>query len=720
VVNLPLSLDLHAALQDYFAFPAFRPGQEEALNHVLNQRDALVVMPTGSGKSLIYQLAALALPGTTLVVSPLVALMKDQVDSLTRRNLPATFINSTLDSAEQNRRLRALAAGEYKIVLVAPERFRSRPFRETLSRISLSLLALDEAHCLSQWGHDFRPDYLRLADARREFNPPVTLALTATATPRVQDDIIHMLGLPHAARVITGFNRPNLVFEVFSTPSPTAKLALLRDFLNDTEGAGLIYVGTRRDAEEVAAFIRNDCKREAQPYHAGLDSATRARIQDAFMAGDLPLVVATNAFGMGIDRPDVRFVLHYSVPGTLEAYYQEAGRAGRDGLAARAVLLYSPRDTSLHEFFIENDSPSAADLRAIHNFLLGPVTQTGFNLAELEAATGLPQTKARVALEQLEAAHALRRAPDEMFGVIRVEALPLPEAALKKIAAQVAARREHKRDQLARIVDYAETNECRRRSILKHFGDTGAADAPVCCDNCIAQAEISAGEAAPRAAQSQSERAALIVLDTLTHLKWEIGKGKLAHLLKGATSKEMERYARARNFGKFAALSLRDIEALIGQLLDAGYLKQVGSRLPTLKLTPRGENALKTRAAIQVTLRPVRAGATERLQAQRAAGGTVYLTGDLLQRGLTPEQIAAERALSLSTIYSHLAQLITQGKVDVNAVAPLAIQTQIRAAIEAEGSVQYLAPLKRRLPETIGYDVIRCVAEAWRREQENK
>src|SRR5713101_6099600 len=227
---LGAAMDKLAALREYFGFPMFRPGQEAALDLVLAGRDALVVMPTGSGKSLIYQLAALLLPGTALVISPLVALMKDQIDGLARRHIPATFINSSLDNAEQSRRLRALAEGQYRIVLVAPERLRNLAFRQAIKHVPISLLVVDEAHCLSQWGHDFRPDYLHLAEARREFNPPVTLALTATATPRVQDDIIRLLGLAQAEKLVTGFNRPNLTFEVFSARDPQIKLNLIRDF----------------------------------------------------------------------------------------------------------------------------------------------------------------------------------------------------------------------------------------------------------------------------------------------------------------------------------------------------------------------------------------------------------------------------------------------------------------------------------------------------------
>jgi ATP-dependent DNA helicase RecQ len=729
-----------SALHRYFAFPHFRPGQAEAINFLLAGRDTLVVMPTGSGKSLIYQLTAMLLSGVTLVVSPLVALMKDQADSLTRRSLPATFINSSLNSSEQSQRLRALANREYKIVLVAPERFRSRSFRETLTRVPLSLLVVDEAHCLSQWGHDFRPDYLRIAEARQEFKPPLTLALTATATPRVQDDIVKLLGLPRAEKLVMGFNRPNLSFEVFNAPSKNSKLDFVRDFLAQAEGAGIVYTGSRKDAEEVAAYAREVCKVNARHYHGLLDAATRNEVQDAFMAGDLPLVVATNAFGMGIDRPDVRFVLHHTMPGTLEAYYQEAGRAGRDGLLARAVLLYSPSDTRLHEHFIENDSASAQELRVVHNFLRGDsnadlagtlrehprglaapqesVKVVSFALADVERMTGLPQTKARVALELLETAKALRRAPDEFGGMIQVSVLPLADKALREVTKQVEARRTHKRKLLDLMISYAETSECRRRALLGYFGDHSKPAAEVCCDNCLARAETTAvGVTETRPAQTQAERAALIVLDTIAHLKWSIGKTKLAHVLKGKDSPEMELYQQARNYGKFIAFKISEIESLIDQLISAGYLKHVGGEYTTLHLTPRGEASLKARAAIRVDLRPVRASANQTQKTQSAASGTVQLTGEMLKKGLSPDEIAAERGLTIGTIYYHLSRLIAEGRVDIDQVVPRELQKQIRQAIEQIGAVEYLAPIKTILPPEVDYGQIRCVAEAWKREQ---
>jgi superfamily II DNA helicase RecQ len=519
-------------------------------------------------------------------------------------------------------------------------------------------------------------------------------------------------------RIITGFNRPNLALEVFYTPDLSNKLKLLTEFLKSAEGAGIIYAGTRRDTEEVAAFIDETLEITVRYYHAGLETETRNEIQDAFISGDLPLIVATNAFGMGIDRPDVRFVLHYSIPGSMEAYYQEAGRAGRDGLPARAVLFYSPRDSALHEYFIENDSPDANELRATHQALgtfsiIPPQNEqrtSVFRLDDLTGHTGLPEIKTRVALEQLEAAGALARLPDEAGGLICIQPRMLSENALQKIAGQVEAHRKHKRAMLAKMVQYAETNDCRRSLILNHFGDTGSTDAPICCDNCLSRAEIEEAESRP--AETQSERAALIVLETISRVN--LGKQKIAKLLRGSKARDITRYTRHPNYGKFAALQMGEIEALIDQLLQAGYIKSIGSRLPTLGLTPKGQNALKARSAIQVNLRRVTQSASRRKKAEQEAGGTLALTGQLLESGLTPSQIAAERGLSESTIYTHLARLIIAGKANVDAVVPADQQQLIRAAIRAVGSAEYLFPIKERLPDSIGYGPIRCVVEAWK------
>lgn len=685
----------------------------------------MVVMPTGSGKSLIYQLAALLLPGTALVISPLVALMKDQVDRLVRRGLPATFINSSLDGAEQARRLRGVAAGEFKMVLVAPERLGSRAFRLAVRRLPLSLLVVDEAHCVSQWGHDFRPDYLHIAEARRALQVRVTLALTATAAPRVQNDIVRLLDLRGAVRLVSSFNRPNLSFEVRPAPDTSTKQRLLEDWLRAVEPGtgGIIYTGTRRDAETVASFVSGRLAVPARFYHGQLAAPVRAEVQEAFLAGDLPVVVATNAFGLGIDRPDVRFVVHYAMPGSLEAYYQEAGRAGRDGLPARAILLYAPRDTVVHQHFIDDDSPAAHELRAVHAFLCQADAFNGVTREALARAAGLTPVKLRVALEQLEAAGALQRLPDDGLDLLRVETRPLSEPALAALARAAAARRQHKRRQLDLMVAYAGTEGCRRQVLLRHFGDGSPATAADddCCDNCARRAspEILL-PADGRQAETRAERAALIVLDTIRHLPWPIGKRRLAQVLKGHARLAATDYAHARNFGKLAPLPQSAIENLIAEMLAARYIKTTVGRLPLLALTPTGERALAERLALPVAaaLASAPAGqislATAPAASRAARGATVLLTQQLLEQGLAPEQIAAERGLAAATIYSHLAHLIATGRVDVNAVVPAGVQAQVRTAVEQEGSFDRLAPLKARLPADLGYAVIRCVVEALR------
>ena len=490
-----MSITLLTTLRTVFGFQAFRPGQEDAIRHVLAGRDTLVVMPTGVGKSLIYQLTALHRPALTLVISPLIALMKDQVDGMVEQDVPAAYVNSTLNAGEQRRRLRMAAAGDLKLLYVAPERLRSRRFQTALAQVEVNLLAVDEAHCISHWGHDFRPDYLYIACARRRMGSPPTLALTATATPRVQDEIVSALELRHPARIVTGFNRPNLTFEVCATPSPAAKLRGLQSLLGENDDAGIIYTGTRRAAEEVALFTQEVAGRRAAFYHAGLPADRRTDVQEHFMAGDLQLVVATNAFGMGIDRPDLRFVIHYALPGTLEAYYQQAGRAGRDGLPARCVLLYNPQDRALQEWFIENDAPLRGELKTLHAAIARAAQDsvTCLSWEDLVLASELHKVKVRVGLSQLEQVGALIRLGDA-GPRLRLKVMTLDPQRLRQVTAESEALREHKRAQLARMIAYAESDGCRRRIILDHFGDSGSVEAPRCCDNCLARAASAAAE----------------------------------------------------------------------------------------------------------------------------------------------------------------------------------------------------------------------------------
>ncbi len=353
----------------HFGLSSFRAGQEHVIATVLAGRDCLCVMPTGGGKSLCYQLPALVLDGLTLVVSPLIALMKDQVDQLHALGLPVSFINSTLSAAEQNDRLDRMAAGEYRLLYVVPERFRSGRFLDAVRAVGVKLLAVNEAHCVSEWGHDFRPDYARLGHFRRLLGNPTTIALTATATDRVRRDIVELLALHEPETFITGFARPNLFYEVQMPRTERQKPEMLVDFLGRTPGSGIIYTSTRKRAEEVAETISGQTRRRTVVYHAGMLPDQRRKAQDDFMRGRCEIVVATNAFGMGIDKADVRFVVHYNIPGSLEAYYQEAGRAGRDGARSTCLMLYHASDRYIQEYFIDSNYPAREHVAAVYDYL---------------------------------------------------------------------------------------------------------------------------------------------------------------------------------------------------------------------------------------------------------------------------------------------------------------------------------------------------------------
>ena len=350
--------NLRDHLRRRFGFQEFRHGQQEVIEAVLMNRDVLAVMPTGQGKSLCFQLPATLTPGLTAVVSPLIALMKDQVDALRARGIAAAAFHSGLSETERGRVIQDLKLGRLRLIYLAPERLQHGWFVRTLSLAGPSLLVVDEAHCISFWGHDFRPDYLRLGELRRQLDSPPCLALTATATANVQRDIADKLELRQPLTIVTGFRRPNLQFAVELCSSKQEKVRTLGALLDDVrQGSAVIYCATRRHVEELAAALGKDRTGVAY-YHAGLPDVTRSEIQDHFAAGRIRILVATNAFGMGIDKSDVRLVVHHDVPGSMEAYYQEAGRAGRDGDPARCVLLFQQADVATQEFLIQKSGES--------------------------------------------------------------------------------------------------------------------------------------------------------------------------------------------------------------------------------------------------------------------------------------------------------------------------------------------------------------------------
>jgi ATP-dependent DNA helicase RecQ len=377
-------------LRRCFGYPAFRAGQERAVRAVLAGRDTLVIFPTGGGKSLCYQIPALLLPRLTVVVSPLISLMKDQVDALAARGLPAAFMNSTLTPGEMADRLARAERGELKLLYVAPERFEVGSTAERLRKIGVSLLAVDEAHCISEWGHDFRPSYLRIRSVRERLGAPPVIALTATATPEVRRDILHQLALTHPEIIITGFDRRNLHYHVVRARTEQDKDAALVATLERSPGLAVVYAATRRAVERITRRL-DRARVSAVAYHAGLDDAHRHDVQEAFMREQVRVIVATNAFGMGIDKPNVRLVVHYAMPGTLEAYYQEAGRAGRDGERSDCVLLHAFPDRFTHEFFITSAYPERAVVERVYAALQRSADATGLarlGSAELAARAG--------------------------------------------------------------------------------------------------------------------------------------------------------------------------------------------------------------------------------------------------------------------------------------------------------------------------------------------
>ncbi|MFC1613417.1 RecQ family ATP-dependent DNA helicase, partial [Patescibacteria group bacterium] len=358
---------LKSLLKQYYGFASFLPGQEEIINDILEKKNVIGVMPTGGGKSLCFQLPALMMDGVTIVISPLIALMKDQVDKLQKNNIPATFINSSIVPNEIQRRLELVKNGDTKLLYIAPERFYSREFTEQLKTIKVSLFAIDEAHCISEWGHDFRPSYLWLKNAIKMLGNPPVLALTATATKEVRDDIQKQLELDAPSIYVTGFDRPNLKYHVKKC-SDSEKMEHILDFTKKNLGTGIIYMGTRKKVDNMANFLE-DYGIQAYGYHAGMDNQIRKQIQEDFMNEKKKIIVATNAFGLGIDKSNIRFVIHFDIPGTVESYYQESGRAGRDGLPADCLLFYNFQDRFLREFFLKGENPNQKIIIEIYSIL---------------------------------------------------------------------------------------------------------------------------------------------------------------------------------------------------------------------------------------------------------------------------------------------------------------------------------------------------------------
>lgn len=627
---MPSTENALTSLRKHFGFSDFRDGQLEVIQAILDGKDALVVMPTGSGKSLCYQLPAMILNGATLVVSPLIALMKDQVEALQARGLPATFVNSSVDYSEQRARIAALRRGSFKLVYVAPERFRSNAFVEALKSISLSLIAIDEAHCVSTWGHDFRPDYLRLKDVIKLLGSVPTVALTATATPYVRYDIIKQLDLKTPPTFVSGFDRPNLSIAVIRDPTRAQKIQAIKRLAMNHAGSGIVYAATRKVVEQVAGELQ-DQGINAVAYHAGMSESRREETQNKFMMGLAQVIVATNAFGMGIDKQDVRFVVHYQMPGSVEAYYQEIGRAGRDGLPAFCLLLFNYVDKNTHDFFIEGSYPDPQTIQDVYAALMtAGVKQVHSSTSELGSRANINnEMSVQSVLHLLERAGHIKRSLVRS-GAGREREITILDEKPTKLRInhdEISKLATLERRKLREMLNFCYTDACFRAYILDYFGERTGARPCGSCSNCNSVFNKGASsrseksnssnprrlkgmtqkQVTPPSLRPLDEEEALRVrkiLAAAARLKGRFGKQVLAGVLRGSAAKNLMRGGlnNLSTYGLLKEMRQNDILDYIEALLSARCLEVSSGLYPTVRLTELGTRVMWDKERISLAL----------------------------------------------------------------------------------------------------------------------
>ena len=589
------------ALEQHFGHRKFLDGQAPVVSSILAGKDALVVMPTGGGKSLCYQLPAMCMDGVTIVVSPLIALMKDQVDALVEKGIPAAMINSTLSPDEQWDRINKMRAGEYKLVYIAPERFRSDSFTNALKECSIGFFAIDEAHCLSQWGHDFRPDYLRLGAAIEKIGSPQIGAFTATATPEVRADIRAVLKLRDPYECISGFERPNLSLRITHCEKEAKKYKRIESIVKRHK-TGIVYCSTRKHVEAVTTELAA-WGLSVVAYHGGMDDKSREEAQNLFISRKRDVAVATNAFGMGIDRSDVRFVIHFDVPGSIEAYYQEAGRAGRDGEPSVCDLLFNYADTRTQEFFIDGNNPGFAVIQDTYRVLREKADskhEVNMPIKAIAEAVMAPNDMGISSALSTLARSGLIQRFDVPGKRARGTRLLRPDVDQHNMGIDRAALEEKDRRDRAKLqgmIDLCYSNDCRQLWILQYFGE---ANAPMCgsCDSCQ---KSGSGDRRP-----PTEEEKIVVQKALSGVArmskkqggaWcgKFGRIKIVNMLVGSRSKEVlnARLDSLTTYGLLKGEGTAYLQSLFRELQGAGLLKTESGEYPLLTLTDRGDQAMR-------------------------------------------------------------------------------------------------------------------------------
>ncbi len=694
--------EMREILKLHWGYDSFRPGQETVIDNILEGKSTIVIMPTGGGKSLCYQLPALVLPGVTIVISPLISLMKDQVDALEKIGVGATFINSSISQQEAYSRINEVKQGCYKLLYIAPERFYSEEFCSALKDIQVSLFAVDEAHCISQWGHDFRPSYTRLKQAIALTGNPPVLALTATATLEVKEDIAKQLGLINPKIIVTGFARPNLQFGVVQAKENQKPGIVLDAVRSLPDESGIIYVSTRSRVDALLQMLlENDI--EAAAYHAGMDPEDRKWVQDNFLSGKIKVIIATNAFGLGIDKSNVRYVIHYDMPGTVEAYYQEAGRAGRDGKKSYCMLLFNSRDRILHEFFIKGDNPPAEIIYEIYEMLLAYETDTVFiTYAELgkQLSEEVPDMAIGTSLKILEKHNLIQRTREKnSIAFLKL----LSDFASAKLALGKKASKSHEilsgleekfKDELINgfdinlqeVADILKIKKDSLQRVIKKLNEGGAVEY---------RPPFKGTEIKILKIANRDE----IGLD-LDALKYKLGK---AH----EKLDQIEDYA--YSYGcrqKFILDYFGDFNSSICGLCDTCLSGQGYDRKRELPLRD------KTNAAFQKHKKDTEEFAVKpKGKSELNTKLTQLETMEMYNRGMSIKEIAKERDMEEETVIGHITYLIEKKVLkpaEVDKLVNKKIQDKILVAIKKHGK-EKLKPIYEELNGEISYNDIKLV-----------